>query len=253
MINFLESKIKTSLMLLLLVSGTLLGNANSNVENVKIKSANGMLLDANYFSPGKPGPGILLLSMCDPTTDKSEWQIVASDLQKNGFHVITFDYQGFGNSEGTRPEMKGSLEEVMNSWRTGWMDDVKSVYDFLVNQKNVNQDLIGVGGASCGVFMGLEFALSHSNVKTLVSLGGPTDSTQLKKLNEKYNLPILIISANERSTLKWSDDLFSASKNEQTKITKYKIVTHGTKIFGFEPSIQKEIVEWFESKMINKN
>ena len=93
--------------------------------------------------------------------------------------------------------------------------------------------------------MGLEFTLDHPNVKTFVSLGGPIDQLQQMKLREKKNLPILIISANEGPALEWSDEIFSASQHVDSRITKYKYITHGTKIFEYEPTIQDQIVDWF--------
>jgi len=199
-------------------------------------------LDAEYFSHGKPDPGILLLSMCDPATDKSEWQNVALLLQKEGFHVLIFDYRGFGESEGSKPDMMGTMDEAMKFWRTNWIKDVEKAYDFLIKQKGVNKELMGIGGVSCGVFMGLEFALNLDNIKTFVSLGGPIDNIQQEKLKSKVDFPILIISANEGPSLQWSDEVFNASNSVETKITKYKIVTHGTKIFDYKPNIQKQIV-----------
>jgi len=184
--------------------------------------------------------------MCDPTTDKSEWKTVAGKLQSNGFHVLIFDYRSFGESEGERPKMMGSIEDAMIFWRESWLKDVESAYEFLLSQKNVNSKVIGVGGASCGVFMGLELTLNHPNVKTFVSLGGPIDQLQQMKLRKKKNLPILIISANEGPALEWSDDIFSSSQHVNTRITKYKYITHGTKIFEYKPIIQDQIVNWFE-------
>ena len=174
---------------------------------VKIIASDGVKLSGEYFSPDKPGPGILLLSMCDPTTDKSEWENVARKLQSNGFHVLTFDYRSFGESEGQRPKMMGSMEEAMIFWRENWLKDVESAYSYLLSQKNVDSKAIGIGGASCGVFMGLDLTFHHPNVKTFVSLGGPIDESQKMQLREKQNLPILIISANEGPALEWSDNI----------------------------------------------
>ena len=72
-------------------------------QQLSILLNSGVKLDARYYSPGKMGPAILLLSMCDPSTTQAEWEIVATDLQERGFHVLTFDYQSFGSSEGNRP------------------------------------------------------------------------------------------------------------------------------------------------------
>lgn len=216
-----------------------------DIKDINIEVSGGVNLSGQYFSPGKPGPGILLLSMCDPSTDKSEWKNLAPKLQERGFHVLIFDYRGFGESEGQMPDMLNTMGNAMAYWRNNWMTDVQSAYNVLLTQKGVDANLIGIGGASCGVFMGLEFTLAHPNVKTFVALGGPVDEIQTKLLNKKKNLPILIISGDEGPALEWSDEIFSASEHLDTRLFKYKIVTHGTLIFKYEPLLQDQIVNWF--------
>ena len=58
------------------------------------------------------------------------------------------------------------------------MSDVQAVYDVLVSRDGVQTENMGIAGASCGVFMGLEFTLNHSNIKSFASLGGPTQERQ---------------------------------------------------------------------------
>jgi len=64
------------------------------------------------------------------------------------------------------------------------MPDVQTAYETLIAQDGVRAGDMGIAGASCGVFMGLEFALEHSNIKSPVFLGGPTDESQRDKLAE---------------------------------------------------------------------
>jgi len=108
---------------------------------------------------------------------------------------------------------------------------------------------VAIGGASCGVFMGLELALDHPETDAFVSLGGPLDEHQKKRLSENTDLPILIASANEGPALEWSDALFESSANSETSVTKYKYVTHGTKLFQHVPEVQDEIVAWLLDKL----
>jgi hypothetical protein len=115
----------------------------------------------------------------------------------------------------------------------------------------VESSAMGIAGASCGVFMGLEFALANPNIKSLVFLGGPTDQSQRDQLADKTALPVLLISGNERGpnetrgTLEWSDEVFAVSTHPQTRILKYKTVTHGTKIFEHHPETETMVVDWF--------
>src|SRR5262249_34125727 len=84
---------------------------------VDLKASDGLKLAASYYSMSDPpGPGILLLHQCN--RDRSSWSGLASDLAGKGFHVLTMDYRGYGDSGGipytklTLPE----LREVGKKW-----------------------------------------------------------------------------------------------------------------------------------------
>ena len=208
-------------------------------------------LDATYYAANKPGPGLLFLNMCDPSRDQTVWSNVATALADKGYHILTLDYRGFGRSGGERPTNLRSVAEAMPYWRAHWMADVQAAYNLLTSQDGVESSAMGIAGASCGVFLGLEFAIGHPNIKSLVFLGGPTEKTQREQLENMDALPILLISGDERGpgetrgTLEWSDEVFAASGNPDTRILKYKTTTHGTNIFDHHPDTQQMIVDWF--------
>lgn len=232
------------------------GNTYS-ATSLPIRMADGITLDATYFSPDQPGPGLLFLNMCDPSRDHKEWEGVAMALADKGYHVLTFDYRGFGQSGGHRPTNLRSVDEAMPYWRKHWMPDVQKVYDTLVSQDGVDSANMGIAGASCGVFMGLEFAIENRNIKSLVFLGGPTEKSQRDQLANMSDIPILLISGDERGpneirgTLEWSDEVFQASDHPDTRLLKYKTVTHGTKIFEHHPSTEQMVVDWFIGTVIS--
>ena len=67
---------------------------------VDIKSAAGVTLKATYFPSARPGPAIVLLHACNK--DRTSWTPLATNLAAQGFHVLTLDFRGFGESGGTR-------------------------------------------------------------------------------------------------------------------------------------------------------
>jgi len=234
-----------------LLSLVLVGGKSLAATSLPLKMKDGVTLDATYFSAAQPGPGLLFLNMCDPSRDQKEWRGVATALADKGYHVLTFDYRGFGQSGGNMPMNLRSVAEAMPYWRENWMSDVQTAYDTLVAQDGVNREIMGIAGASCGVFMGLEFAIANRNIQSLVFLGGPTDESQRERLAAMDEVPILLITGDERGpneslgTLEWSDEVFVASKNPDTRILKYKSVTHGTKIFEYHPVTEQMVIDWF--------
>ncbi len=227
------------------------GGASYAATSLPLELADGVTLDATYFAGGQPGPGLLFLNMCDPSRDQRAWNGVAAALALKGYHILTFDYRGFGQSGGDMPMNLRSVAEAMPYWREHWMSDVQAAYDTLISQAGVDAEFMGIAGASCGVFIGLEFAIANRNIKSLVLLGGPTENSQREQLSEMSEVPVLLISGDERGpnetrgTLEWSDEVFAASRHPDTRILKYKTVTHGTKIFEHHPATERMVVDWF--------
>jgi dienelactone hydrolase len=233
------------------LSMVLTAGASYGATSISVEANGGVTLAATYYAAKQPGPGLLFLNMCDFSRDQKEWENVATELTNHGYHVLTFDYRGSGGSGGKLPTNLRSVAEAMPYWREHWMADVQSAYDMLVSQDGVESSAMGIAGASCGVFMGLEFALANPNIKSLVFLGGPTDQSQRDKLADSAALPVLLISGNERGpnesrgTLEWSDEVFAVSTHPDTRFLKYKTVTHGTKIFEHHPETETMVVDWF--------
>src|SRR4030095_14918323 len=75
----------------------------AQTRNVDLKAADGVVLKASYSSPGKPGPGILLFHQCSDNGSRRLWDGLAKDLVAAGFHVMTFDNRGFGETVGRLP------------------------------------------------------------------------------------------------------------------------------------------------------
>jgi len=49
--------------------------------------------------PEKPGPGVLLLHQCN--RQRKVWDDLAARLAAAGFHAMTVDLRGYGDSSGT--------------------------------------------------------------------------------------------------------------------------------------------------------
>ena len=77
-------------------------------KDVELKADDGTLLKATYHSPGKPGPAVLLLHMCN--SQRKAWDGLAPLLVAKGIHVLTLDYRGYGESGGP-PQAKWTADE----------------------------------------------------------------------------------------------------------------------------------------------
>src|SRR6266849_4454054 len=115
-------------------------------------------LKGTYFAAGKPGPGVLLLHQCN--RQRKVWDDLAARLATAGFHVMTVDLRGYGDSSGT-PVDKLSPEEIRVVFSEKMPTDVETAYQYLVSQPGVSRDAVAVGGASCGVNQSVHVAANH--------------------------------------------------------------------------------------------
>src|SRR5262249_38226731 len=86
-----------------------------------LKSADGTILKATFFSAAKPGPGVLLFHQSNRT--RTSWDDVAQQLAAAGINTLTVDERGFGESGGKK-EARAQYHD----------SDLDAAFAFLVSQ-----------------------------------------------------------------------------------------------------------------------
>ena len=167
--------------------------AQVEMRYVDLSAPDGLRLKASYYSPGKPGPGVLLLHQCN--RDRSVWNDLAMQLAASGLHVLTFDYRGYGESQGERHESLPPEKRAENAKH--WPGDIDTAFQYLVSQPGVDKTRIGVGGASCGVDNAVQTARRHPEVKALMLLSGTTDEAGRAFLEASGTLPVFISASDD--------------------------------------------------------
>jgi len=217
---------------------------------VNLKASDGTKLAASYYSSSdQPGPGILLLHQCN--RDRSSWNGLASDLAAKGFHVLTMDYRGYGDSGGT-PYTKLTLPELQEVGKK-WPGDVDVAFAYLMSQPGVRKDAIGAGGASCGVNQSIQLARRHPDVKSLVLLSGNTNRDGRQFLRSAKTLPLLLSAADDDGgaveLMGWLD---ACSANPATRFVQFAKGGHGTEMFKAHPDLPGDIVAWYQATLEGK-
>ena len=240
-------RLSTILALLLLA---LFSNAQSNPPGrvVDLTSADGTKLKGTFFSPAKPGPGVLLLHQCNK--DRKIWDGLAQQLAASGVNVLTFDLRNFGESEG-EPSDKLTPQEAQAAAQK-WPADVDAAFEYLVSQPGVKRDTIGVGGASCGLNNSVQAARRHPEVKSLVLLAGSTNLDGRNFLRDS-NLPVLYGFADDDeypSSLLTTEWLYALTPNPGKKLVRYRDGGHGAEIFKVHPEFEDIIKDWFVTTLI---
>jgi dienelactone hydrolase len=218
---------------------------------VDLKASDGTILKATYFSAAAPGPGVLLLHQCN--RQRKVWDDLAQQLAGAGINVLTFDLRGFGDSGGS-PHDKLTPQEMALVQAESWPGDIDTAFQYLVTQPGVKHDVIGVGGASCGVNNSIETSRRHpAEVKSLVLLSGGTTLPGRQFLRQSSQLPVLFAVADDdefpptAQVMPW---LFTISSNPGKKLVRYATGGHGADIFAVHPELRSVIVDWFVTTLI---
>jgi dienelactone hydrolase len=214
-----------------------------------LSAADGTKLKATYFGAGKPGPGVLLLHQCN--RQRKVWDGLAQQLAAAGINVLTLDYRGFGESGGDRFD-KLPQEKAAQVIGEKWPGDIDEAFRYLTSQPGVTHDLIGVGGASCGVNNSVQTARRHPEVKSLVLLSGSTDLGGRQFLRGS-KLPVLFSVADDDEfppTVQVIEWLFTITSNPGKKLLHYANGGHGADMFPVHPELPAKIVEWYATTLI---
>ncbi|MGH9860963.1 MAG: alpha/beta fold hydrolase, partial [Candidatus Acidiferrales bacterium] len=219
----------------------------SGPRDIDLTAQDGTKLKATYYAAAKPGPGIMLLHQCN-REGRGTWTNLAAQLAARGFHVMTLDYRGYGESGGER--VANITPQERRRWvNETWPADIDIAFDALLKQPGVNREFIAAAGASCGAGQSIQFARRHSNVKTIALLSGGTGASNQDRDYLEYAgwMPLLMAASRDDGgivpSMRW---LMGFSGNPQNKFLEYQAAGHGTDMFAVEKGLEPAIVEWFD-------
>lgn len=233
----------------LLLAGARGAGASVTGTPAILAAPDGTKLAATYYSGEKPGPGILLCHQCN--RDRTAWNGLAESLARSGFHVLTIDYRGYGESGGKRHVDLPDAERTRIVTEL-WPGDLDAAFQYLRAQPGVT-DVIGAGGASCGVDNSIQLSRRHPEIKSLVLLSGGTGRSSRQHLRAKSSPPLMIAAADDDGNvvqfMEWID---ASSGNDTNRFVEYKAGGHGTDMFKPHPDLPTEIVAWYEATLLNQ-
>jgi pimeloyl-ACP methyl ester carboxylesterase len=222
-------------------------HAQSTPEAVTLKAPDGTSLRGTYFSAGRPGPAVLLLPQCD--SDRASWAPFAAAAAASGYHVMTLDYRGLGDSAGPRFESLSRQEQEALTTRI-WFGDVDLALASLLARRDVDRTRVAAAGASCGATQAARLARRNRDVKTLVLLSGGTAPDVHEFLRQAPWLPVFgIASLDDGPMVRQQRSLLSDSAHPDSRFREVAVGGHGTEMFAAEPQLQAEMLQWFATHL----
>lgn len=242
-------RLPSSVFALFVVACPVVAQTSTAERVVDLTASDGLRLKGTYFAADRPGPGVLLLHQCNQ--QRRIWDSLARQLSAAGLNVLTFDLRHFGESEG-KPDDQLTAPERQAA-RARWPQDIDAALQYLVSQPGVKGDVIGVGGASCGVDNAVHTARRHPRVKSLVLLAGSTDLAGRNFLRGSAHLPILFGYAEDDqyplsvTTTQW---LYDLDPNPGKTLVRYADGGHGAEIFKAHPELERAITDWYLTTLV---
>ena len=219
-------------------------------RDVDLKAVDGTRLKATYFAAAKPGPGVVLLHMCN--SQRRAWTSLGEKLARQGLHAIALDYRGYGESGGT-PFDKLTPADRQRISQEHWPGDIDAAFDFLVAQPGVDRARIGAAGGSCGVDNAIQLARRHPEVKTLVLLAGTSNAVGEQFLAQSPWMPVFASAAHDDGriveVMQW---LLGFSSGRANHLQEYRTGGHGTDMFAVHKDLEPSIVTWFDRHLVKQ-
>lgn len=245
--------VSRAVLTVLLFSSPAFAQSAPAARDVTVSVPDGTTLKATYYAAAQPGPGVLLLHMCN-TTRKS-WDPLAPQLAAAGIHALSLDYRGFGESGGDRADAVAA-QEAQRIVTEKWPGDIDAAYDFLLAQPGVDKARLGAAGGSCGVNQAVRLASRHPEMRSLALLAGPLDTESIAFITTTAWLPIFAAAAADDQydaaapeSMRW---ILALSGNPRNKFSGFRDGKHGTEIFGPHPELVKQIVAWFADTLVKR-
>jgi len=241
-----------------LVVGTAVAVANEPIS-ITLTAEDGFELAASRWQ-GEPGAGgVLLLHQCNST--RAMYDDLGTDLSDRGFHVLSLDFRGFGDS--TTEEVSASYIrqtatsrenyfERFNLIQAHWPSDVNLALSHFREISNVATSDIVLVGASCGgnSVLGLVANLEPFAGAVLFSaLITPDGEATIEAHPE---LPILMIGAEEDASadvMTTYPRVFANAPNPETTLVFYKGGLHGEALFEPHPTLRPLMVDWIAAHL----
>jgi alpha/beta superfamily hydrolase len=169
--------------------------------------------------------------------DRHAWDTLTPDLVRAGFHVLTFDQRGFGETAGGPADEKKAL------------DDAEAAYVYLRSKPDVEKSRMAAGGASCGVTYSSALARTHPDITALLLLSGWTNDTSRAYVRATPSLAVFGAAA-ERDAADIRA-VVTASHHPQSVSRIIRGSAHGVAMFDTDADLKPSIVKWLAARFSN--
>jgi pimeloyl-ACP methyl ester carboxylesterase len=209
-------------------------SAQPAFEPVQFKTPDGLTLEGRFY-PGGMNKGVVCAHMFP--ADQTSYEALAKDLARNGYSVLTFNFRGYGNSEGSKDISRIAL-------------DMNAAVRFMAERVTC---MVLIGASMGGTASILEG--NHPKVKGVVTLSAPATFQGLDARSKVSELkpPKLFVAAKGDASAYDSAKHFYAHAPEPKEILLMEGSAHGTRLLESPsaPLVKRKLLEFLQSSLRN--
>ncbi|MDP2638702.1 MAG: alpha/beta fold hydrolase [Candidatus Azambacteria bacterium] len=213
---------------------------------VNFQTKDGVKIVGDFY-PVKTDKSVLLMHILPG--DRRDFSEFAEFLWGNGYNVLNIDERGHGESEAWPGEM-GSWQEFVQTDYDKMIYDAEAAARYLGNK--IPEIKLALIGGSIGANVSLIFGAKHQP-KAVVALSPGLNycgiKTEIAVRNYRQNF-LLVASADDVYAFESSEKLFEISTASHKEFFRYKNAGHGTRMFGAEPKLKQQVLDFLNNSMI---
>ncbi len=225
-------------------------------ETVRFTGKDDFIIYGDYTKASNrdSSKGVLMLHQCN--NRRTMYDGLATSLAEAGFHSMSIDFRGFGESVTDEVSIENIREKATSREHFFEMfdklalgknrgTDVELAYNYLI-AKLGSDAKVSVIGASCGGHEAIKLALKHEP-ESFIFFSSGMDEEVKGLFDQVSEVPALIIAAEgDTFTFESSNEIFLKAKNEDTRLLLYKGKDHGLPLFAKDPDLENLMVRWFQ-------
>lgn len=220
----------------------------SSGEEITLLTEDDFKLPATVKSPSDAnGAGIILIHQGG--SNRGEWEFMHDKLLEDGYVILSYDIRGMGASPKNN-EMGKAVDNIYNAADQAPLD-LKAAIKYLEDMSSVENDRIGILGASVGGNLAVVGAATM-NVKTTVSISGKTEAVlNLAGSPDIQMRSTYYISSMESDGARaaWAQEMFNRTDGPREIAISPNENGHGVTILHDSPVLQSQILTWFKTNL----
>lgn len=223
----------------------------------KARNDNKFLLSADYYYFGKPidknkSSGVIVLHDC--TSDRSQYTELAKSVARQGMHVLSLDFRGYGGSTATgfsqqviKKEAKDivSYQSDIALMTSYWAEDVTSAYQFLRTKVDKSQR-IAIVASGCAASYAVSLA-EKIRLSAMVLLTPEMSYGDKERYKNLIDTPTYFISsAHDLMSYNTAHELFVWSGAKNSKMQTFKGNRQHKQLISAKLNLIEDITIWLK-------